>query len=91
MKNTKIAKGVSLVCFRASGRRFCFGRGSDVSSMFCTSVVQVEQMNKKVDLTRIEKLPTAGVGHFPQKAPTENFQRFFLSKLGTFNIQKDKT
>ena len=24
----------SLVCFRGSGRRFCFGRPSDVSSMF---------------------------------------------------------
>ena len=32
VKNTKIATGGSLVCFRASGRRFCFGRGSDVSS-----------------------------------------------------------
>ena len=40
-------------CFRGSGRRFCFGRGSDVSSEFWTSVVQVEQMNK-VDLTRIK-------------------------------------
>ena len=47
MKNTKIAKGRSLVCFRGSGRRFCFGRSSDVSSMFWICVVQVEQMNKK--------------------------------------------
>ena len=50
VKNTT---GGSLVCFRGSGRRcFCFGRGSGVSSMFWTSVVQVdivEQMNKKVD------------------------------------------
>ena len=55
VKNTK---GGSLVCFRGSGRRcFCFGRGSGVSSMFWTSVVQidvVEQMNKKVDLTRLK-------------------------------------
>ena len=41
--------GRSLVCSRASGRRFCFGRSFDVSSMFWTSVVQVEQMDKKVD------------------------------------------
>ena len=48
-----------VLCFRGSGRRcFCFGRGSGVSSMFWTSVVQVdvEQMNKKwtdrVELTK---------------------------------------
>ena len=54
VKNTK---GGSLVCFRGSGRRcFSFGRGSGVSSMFWTSVVQVdvvEQMNKKVGLARV--------------------------------------
>ena len=47
VKNTK---GGSLVCFQGSGRRcFCFERGSCVSSMLWTSVVQdvVEQMNKK--------------------------------------------
>ena len=33
VKNTKIAKGLSLVCFRASGRRFCFGQGSEVFSV----------------------------------------------------------
>ena len=52
VKNTK----GGILCFRGSGRRcFCFGRGSDVSSMFWTSVVQVddvEQMNKKVDRLR---------------------------------------
>ena len=37
---TKIAKGGSLVSFRGSGRRFCFGRGSDVPSMFWTCIVQ---------------------------------------------------
>ena len=37
----------SLVRFRGSGRRFCFGRGSDISSMFWTCVDQVKQMNKK--------------------------------------------
>ena len=47
VKNTKIAKGGILSMFRGSGRRFCFGRGFDVSSMFWTSVVQIEQMNKK--------------------------------------------
>ena len=45
-----------VLCFRGSGRRcFCFGRGSGVSSMFWTSVVQVddvEKMNKKVDRSR---------------------------------------
>ena len=37
----KIAKGGLLVCFRGSGRHFCFERDSDISSMFWTSVVQV--------------------------------------------------
>ena len=50
VKNTK---GGGRLCFRDSGRRcFRFGRVSGVSSMFWTSVVQVddvEQMNKKVD------------------------------------------
>ena len=54
VKNTKIVRGGPLVCFHGSGRRFCFGRGSDVSSIFWTSVFQVEQMNKKVDLMRKE-------------------------------------
>ena len=48
---TKIAKGVSLVCFRGSGRRFCFGWGSDKSSMFWTCVGKVKQMNKKLDVS----------------------------------------
>ena len=61
VKNTKGEKhhniGVkNILCFRGSGRRcFCFGRGSGVSSMFWTSVVQVddvEQMNKIVDRSR---------------------------------------
>ena len=39
--------------------------------VFCTSVVQVvEQMNKKVDLTRLKELPTVRVAHFSSKAPT---------------------
>ena len=41
-----------ILCFRGSERRcFCCGRGSGVSSMLWTCVVQVddvEQMNKKV-------------------------------------------
>ena len=45
-----------ILCYRCSGRRcFCCGRGSDVSIMLWTSVVQVydvEQMNKKVDRLR---------------------------------------
>ena len=57
VKNTK----GSLVCFRGSARRcFCFGRGFGVSSMFRTTVVQVdvvEQMNKKMDLTRLKNYP----------------------------------
>ena len=61
------------MCFRCFGRRFCFGQGSDVSSMFRTSVVQVvEQMNKKVDHTRLKKRPTVRVGHFSSKAPNKN-------------------
>ena len=76
----KDIKGEFLVCFRDSGHRcFCFGRGSGVSSMFCTPVVQVdvvEQMNKKVDLTRLKifkKLPTVIVGLISYKNwPTKN-------------------
>ena len=30
----KNKKEISLVCFRGSERRFCFGRGSDDSSIF---------------------------------------------------------
>ena len=45
-----------ILCFRGCGRHcFCIGRVSGVSSMFWTSVVQVddvEQMNKKVDRSR---------------------------------------
>ena len=45
-------------------------------SRFWTSVVQVdvvEQMNKKVDLTRVKKLPPVIVGLiFYQNAPTKN-------------------
>ena len=52
----------TLVWFRGPGRRcFCFGRGSGVSSMFWMSVVQVyvvEQMNKKVDHTRLKNKTT---------------------------------
>ena len=48
-KNTNIAK---ILCFRDSGRRFCFGRGFDVYSMFWICVVQVEQMNKKVAVVK---------------------------------------
>ena len=40
----------------------CFGRGSEV----------VEQMIKKVELTRLKKLHTVRVGHFFSKAPTKN-------------------
>ena len=40
-----------LVCFLGPGHRFCFGRGSDVSSMFWICVVQGYKMNKKVDLS----------------------------------------
>ena len=47
---------IGVLCFRGSERRrFCFVRGSGVSRMFLTSVVEVddvEQMNKKVDRSR---------------------------------------
>ena len=42
VKNTKIAIGRSLVCFRGSGRRFRFRRSSDVFSMFWTWIVQAD-------------------------------------------------
>ena len=54
------------VCFVS----FCFGREI---RMFGTSIVQVvEQMNRKVDLTRLNKLRTVRVGHFSSKATTKN-------------------
>ena len=54
-KPSETTKG-GILCFRGSGRLFFyFGRGSGASSMFWTSVVQVddvEQMNKKLDRSR---------------------------------------
>ena len=41
-----------------------FGWASDVSSLFWTFVVQVEQMNKKVDHTRLKKYPLLESGTF---------------------------
>ena len=49
LENTKIAKGI-LSMFSRFRRRFCFRQCTDDSSMFGAFVVQVEQMNKKVDL-----------------------------------------
>ena len=49
----------SLVCFRVSGRFFLFWLGFGVPSMLWTSLVQVddaEQMNRKVDRTRLKKI-----------------------------------
>ena len=68
----KGAMGESLVWFRGYGRLFCFfflfwtrfwGSSCWVSKLLRFDVV--EQMNKKVDLTRLkkEKLPTVSVGH----------------------------
>ena len=51
LKTLRYPKGGSLVCFRGSGHRVCFGRVSGVSSMFWICVVQVEQLNKKVDIS----------------------------------------
>ena len=57
----------SLVCFLDVG--CCFLSGSDVSRMFWTSVVQAEQMNKKVDLTCLKSHCKSR--HFSSKAPTK--------------------
>ena len=44
---------------------FRFGRASEIRVFLTSAVHVVEQMNKKVvDLTRLKKLPTVGVGHF---------------------------
>ena len=48
----KSPKFGSFECFRSSGRWFRFGRGSDISSMLRTSIVQAEQMNKKVQVIK---------------------------------------
>ena len=64
------AMGGSLVWFRGSGRLFCFFFSSWTSfwgsSCWGSKLLRfdvVEQMNKKVDLTRLKKLPTVRVGH----------------------------
>ena len=55
-KSRIVPKKIRVKNTKGGNRRcFCFGRGSGVSSMFWTSVVQVddvEQMNKKVDRSR---------------------------------------
>ena len=69
-KKTKIAKGEFFpVCFRSSRRRFYFGRGSEVSSMFWICSVQVEQMNKKISVL--------GVWSGEKKAPNCKSRAFF--------------
>ena len=50
-----MAKGGSFVYFRRSGRWFCFGQGSDVSSIVWKCVGQVEQMNNKGQVEQIEQ------------------------------------
>ena len=64
-----------ILCYRGSGRQcLCFGRGSGVSSMFRRSVDKVddvEQMNKKVDRSRLtdeKKLANVRVGIFFENA-----------------------
>ena len=52
LKTARWRKIGPLVNFRGSGRRFGFGRGSDVSSMFWRSVVHTEQLFKNVDHSR---------------------------------------
>ena len=52
--------------FSGYGRRFYFGGGSDVSSMFWTCVVQVAQMNKKVDDHTRKKCPLYESDTFPE-------------------------
>ena len=64
----------SLSCFRGSGRRFCVGRGFNVSSMFWSSVVHVERTNNKT------RTPQVGAISKAQKA--QNI--FFGKKLEIF-------
>ena len=65
------AMGGSLVWFRSSGRLFCFFFSFWTrfwgSSCWDSKLLRfdVEQMNKKVDLTRLKKLPTEPI-HEPQ-------------------------
>ena len=64
------------LCFRGSGRQcFCFGRGSGVSSMFWTAVIQidVEQMNTKVDrsIELTKKTSHCKSRAFSSKTPTK--------------------
>ena len=57
--------------------------------MFLTSVVQVQQVNKNVDLTRIKKLPTVRVGHFSPKRNAQNIYSLkfqYLYKQDTQNL-----
>ena len=56
-------------------------RGSDISSMFCISsikfwiyIVQVEQMNKLVERTRLKTTHCKSRASFLLNAPTKNIQ-----------------
>ena len=53
--------------------------------MFWTCVVQVEQMNKKVDLTR--KITIVRVGHFSSKVPTKNATKTFGKVISTWKFR----
>ena len=62
VKNTQIAKVGILSCFQGSGRLFyIFGWGGVLWFAVCFG--RTEQMNKKVDLSCLKKLPTVRVGH----------------------------
>ena len=56
VKNTQIAKMGILSCFQGSGRRFynVLNVGREVLR-FAVCFGQTEQMNKKVDLTRVKR------------------------------------
>ena len=75
VKNTKIAKGESLVCFQGSGRRFCFGRGSDVSSIFWTCIVQVEQMNNKTETSQVGAISKVQIKSKGDPLETKKFKK----------------
>ena len=47
-KKIRVKKRGGILCYRCSGHRcFCRGRGSGVSSMLWTSVVQVDDVEQK--------------------------------------------
>ena len=91
-----ITKGASLVCFRGSGRLFCFGRGPDVLSVLKLRSSSCSISEQKSGPYAFKKLPNVSRAFLFlslgfQPLPIESFptfqillNRFIPFKLSTF-------